>query len=136
MNDEIRELEELVNETLITAESYVENAIPLIEKLSEDFRSIPSTENWNELIQLFEGFAWIIETLNQIDSISELESIVNDNVIWEEYAQAVADLELVIPELKTALEAKDNPLIADLLLHAVVPSFEGMLKKLRVLRGQ
>ena len=73
MKDKNKELQELVDETLITAKGYVEKAIPLIEQLGEDFRSVPSKESWNELIHLFDGFAWIIETVQEIDSLQDLE---------------------------------------------------------------
>lgn len=133
MNDKNRELQELANETLATTEEYLENAIPLIEKLGTDFYRKPNKKNWIELTHLFGGFAWIIETSKEIDSIKELKSIVGNYTIWYEYVQALADLNFVLPELKKALEDQDNTLIADLLIHAVIPSIEDMLAKLREL---
>lgn len=126
MNEKNKELQELVNETLTTTEEYVENAILLIEKLGEDFYSNPSKENYDELINLFDGLTWIIDSLREIDSLKELESTVNEDALWNEYVQSVAALNRVLSELKKALEDKDNPLIADLLLYAVASTFKDM----------
>lgn len=133
-NNKNEEMIEVVNDVLLTANSYVENGIPLIKKLADSFYQQPDRDAWQRLTDLFEGMGWIMETLTQIDSINNLKDIVNDYEIWNEYVQAVSALNEIVPELETALESSDNILIGDLLLYEVTPIFEDMLTKLQILK--
>lgn len=133
-NNKNEEMIEVVNDVLSTANSYVENGIPLIKKLADSFYQQPDRDAWQQLTDLFEGMGWIIETLTQIDSINNLKDILNDYKTWNEYVQAVSELNEIVPELETALESSDNIFIGDLLLYEVTPIFEQMLTKLQILK--
>ena len=124
---------ELVNDTILSSYDYIKNAIPLITKLSDEFYQLPSNSSWKQLTNLFEGIQWIIQTLTQIDSINDLNSIINYEK-WNEYVQAVSQLNEFIPELENSIINKDNILIGDLLLYEIVPTFENMLDKLQLLK--
>lgn len=124
---------ELVNETILSANNYINNAIPLINKLSDEFYQQPDNNSWEQLSNLFEGMQWIIQTLTQIDSINDLNSIINYEK-WNEYVQAVSQLNEIIPEIESSIINKDNILIGDLLLYEIVPTFEEMLNKLQFLK--
>lgn len=124
---------DLVNETIITANDYISNAIPLLTQLAEEFYQQPDKETWTKLNDLFEGVQWIIESLTQIDSIKNLNSIVNNYEIWNEYVQGVSQLSVIIPELESAIIGKDIISIGDMLLYEVMPVFESMFDKLQFL---
>lgn len=124
---------ELVNDTILSSYDYIKNAIPLITKLSDEFYQLPDNNSWKQLTNLFEGIQWIIQTLTQIDSINDLNSIINYEK-WNEYVQAVSQLNEFIPELENSIINKDNILIGDLLLYEIVPTFENMLDKLQLLK--
>lgn len=129
-----KELQELINEVLISKYNYAKRAIPLIENLGENFQEGPSKEDWNSLTDLFEGIGWIIETLEEIDSIKSLDKMVNDYETWNEYVGEVSKLNLILPSLNEDLEGKDNVLIGDMLIGQVAPVFEEMREKLEILR--
>jgi len=124
---------DLVNETIITANDYISNAIPLITQLAEEFYQQPNKETWTKLNDLFEGVQWIIESLTQIDSIKNLSNIVNDYETWNEYVQGVSKLSAIIPQLESSIIAKDIISIGDMLMYEIMPVFESMLDKLQFL---
>ncbi|KNZ42654.1 hypothetical protein [Acetobacterium bakii] len=124
---------DLVNESIITANDYISNAIPLITQLAEGFYQQPDKETWTKLNDLFEGVQWIIESLTQIDTIKNLSNMVNDYETWNEYVQGVSKLSAIIPELESAIIAKDIILIGDMLLYEIKPIFKSMFDKLQFL---
>lgn len=130
MNNKNKELQELVNEILITKNNYIKNSIPLVEKLGKDFYEEPSKQDWDQLTDLFDGIGWIVETLMEIDSIKNLKETIKEYEIWNEYVQTVSELYLIIPKLEKALETKDNTTTGDILSYEVVPTFKDMTIKL------
>lgn len=123
----------LVDETIKSTYEYTENAIPLINKLAEEFYHQPNQKTWMQLTDLFEGIQWIIQSLTQIDSIKELNDIINDYGIWNEYVQEVSKLNNIIPELETAIINEDNILIGDILMYEVTSVFKVIIEKVAFL---
>lgn len=130
----IKEITILVNETIASTYEYIENAIPLINKLAEEFYNQPNQKTWEKLTDLFEGIQWIIQSLTQIDSINNLSDILNDYEIWNEYVQEVFKLNNVIPELENAIISEDNILIGDILMYEVISIFKTMIEKIVFLK--
>jgi len=126
-------LEEMVNESIESAEQYAKNAIPLINKMAEEFYQKPNENTWAQLTDLFEGIQWIIQSLTQINSIESSNDIVSDYGIWDEYVQEISKLNNIIPEIENAILEQDNILIGDMLLYEINPVFETMVEKLGLL---
>lgn len=124
---------EMVNETIMSTEQYAKNAIPIINKLAEEFYQKPNENTWLQLTDLFEGIQWIIQSLTQINLIESSNDIVSDYEIWNEYVQEVSKLNDIIPELENAILNKDNILIGDMLLYEIIPVFEIVVEKLGLL---
>lgn len=121
----------LVKDTISSTEQYLAGAIPQVNALAEEFYQQPGEKTWMKLIDLFEGIQWIIETVVKIDGVRDLNSMVTDYGIWNEYVQAVSELTKVIQELEAAMISKDNVLIGDLLLYEIIPvlgKMEDLLK--------
>ncbi|WP_339179809.1 hypothetical protein [Oceanobacillus sp. FSL W7-1293] len=109
-----------INETLLTAEEYLSNAIPIIEKLSESFYQNPQTGDWNQFQRLTEGLTWISNMLLHIDSLKERPSN------WEDYANLYKDFEAGVNELAESVEANDTTLIADIIQYEIHPVYKGL----------
>lgn len=124
---------EMVNESILSAEQYVSNAIPIINNIAEEFYQRPNDSTWSQLTDLFEGIQWIIQSITQINSIESSSDIVSDYGIWNEYVQEMSKLNNIIPELENAILDKDNILVGDMLLYEIIPVFEVMIDKLRLL---
>lgn len=133
-NTPIEKLKIEVNESLTLTYAYINNAISLIEKLSESFYQNPDDKTWNTLIDLFEGMEWILTTMDQIDSIKNLEQIVNDHSTWNEYVKEVNELMEMIKEMEEAVVSEDNISIGDILMYEIVPIFKNMKSKLEFLK--
>lgn len=124
---------EMVNESILSIEQYAKNAIPIINKIAEEFYQKPKEDTWSQLTDLFEGVQWIIQSLVQINSIENSNDIVSDYEIWNEYVQEVTKFSEIIPELENAVLNNDNVLVGDMLLYEVIPVFEIMVEKLGIL---
>ncbi|MDY0278184.1 MAG: hypothetical protein RBQ97_08870, partial [Acholeplasma sp.] len=123
----------LIKETLKSTFEYISNANSYIGSLAEEFYQFPKQETWKQLINLFEGIQWLIETLIKIDSLNNLQDILLNYTIWNEYVQIITKLSAQISELEKAMQAKDNVLIGDLLMYEILPVFENAEEKLRFL---
>ena len=130
----IEELKIQLDESLTLTYDYINNGISLIERLSESFYQNPDNEAWNTLIDLFEGLEWIITNMNQIDSIQNLESLVTDHEIWNEYVKEVKTLMETIKEMEEAVKDEDNITIGDILMYEIVAIFKDMKSKLEFLK--
>ncbi|WMJ78639.1 MULTISPECIES: hypothetical protein [unclassified Sedimentibacter] len=127
---------EMINESIILAEQYAKNAIPIINRLAEGFYQKPNQNIWSQLTDLFEGIQWIIQSISQINLIEASKDVVSDYGVWNEYVQEVSKLNDIIPELENAILNKDNILIGDMLLYEIIPVFETMTEKLGVLKSE
>ncbi|MBC3805018.1 hypothetical protein GH808_11305 [Acetobacterium fimetarium] len=129
----VQTIENLLNDTILSTYDYIQNGIIVIKPLAEAFYQRPDSESWKKLTQLFEGIQWIIEVLARIDAIRNLDSLVTNYGVWNEYVQAAGELSSIMPVIEEAMVNKDNVLIGDVLLYEIVPIFKKMKEKLQFL---
>ncbi|WP_303866862.1 hypothetical protein [Acetobacterium wieringae] len=123
----------LINDILISSNEYIQNAKKALKHLSEEFYQAPESKSWTDLADFFEGIQWILETISRIDQISNLETIISNYKIWNEYVQNIKGLNEIVRELDDAMKNNDHVLIGDLLQYEVLPIFEGAEHKLGLL---
>ena len=126
----IQNLSELVNDVIYSSYNYIERATPLIEKLSTKFRKGPTEESWNELENLFSGIEWILESYSNIDKYSNLNELISNYYIWNEYVVEIEELRLTLKDFFDAVKNKDSVLISDILVYEINPIFQAMYDKL------
>lgn len=126
MNNERQELKRLIIETIDTTESYLERALPQVKILGKEFYEEPTAENWQDLNDLFEGLEWILETLIEIESVEDLDELIDEHNKWVDYVSIVSQLNRIIPELNGALQFKNNEAVADRLVTEIYPIMEEM----------
>lgn len=124
---------DIVRDNLFTIEEYVEKAVPIIKNLADGFYKGPIEDNVKQISELIEGIGFIFHTFTNIDTMENLNEIVLNREIWNEYAKEVKSLEDILKELELALKADDNTLIGDLLLEKIIPIFKNMKDKLNTL---
>lgn len=129
----IQNIETLVNNTIVSTFNYLNNGIPIVKSLSEEFYQLPGKVTWENLNDFFEGMQWIIETVAKIEPIKNLDKILAHYETWNEYVQLVSELNEIIPQFEDAMVNRDNILIGDLLLYEIIPVFEKMTEKLMFL---
>lgn len=127
---------EIIDNTLIMTNDYVKSAVPLINALAESFYRQPDEQAWTSLDDLLEGVQWIIESLKRIDNFNDLETIINDYKVWNEYVQIVSEFYTIVPLLEQALVVRDYVSVGDQLMYEVVPIFKALAEKLFFLLPQ
>ena len=132
----IQNLSELVNDVIYSSYNYIERATPLIEKLSTKFRKGPTEESWNELDNLFSGIGWILDSYTNIDRYNNLNELVSNYYIWNEYVAEIEKLNLMLTEFFEAVKNKDSVLISDILIYEINPIFQAMYEKLKKMNNE
>lgn len=118
----LKTVKELINETLLSTESYIKRAIPEIETIVDEFYQNPSQQTWEKLKQLIEGIQWIAQVILSIDQFEE--KLAN----WEDYLTNLATLQNELPNLLEALQNQDTVLIGDIIQYEILPIFETLQK--------
>ncbi len=119
----VEDLTQLIGETLRSTSDYLSNAIFQLEPLADAFYKSPEQETWKNLADLIEGITWIMDTVENIDKIKNLDQILADYKIWNNYVYAVRELIAAMPGLDEAMTNQDQVLIGDLLIYEVLPVF-------------
>ena len=132
----IQNLSELVNDVIYSSYNYIERATPLIEKLSTKFRKGPTEESWNELENLFSGIEWILESYSNIDKYSNLNELISNYYIWNEYVVEIEKIRITLPDFLDAVKNKDSVLISDILIYEINPIFQAMNEKLKEMNNK
>ncbi|SHM96640.1 hypothetical protein SAMN05216179_1448 [Gracilibacillus kekensis] len=113
---------EFVNDTLLTAENYLEHGINAIEHLADQFYQTPTQEDWNQFKNFTDGLNWINNVILNIDSLKERPSN------WNDYVKIYHDLENGVRELAEAVEGNDEILIADIINYEIKSIYEKLNK--------
>lgn len=115
---EVRTVSEMLRDVLLTAEEYLEQALPEIELLAAEFYQGPSEESWARFQQLLEGVEW----LNQLVAVIDQNKAKPGN--WQDYTVMVDRLRDELQNLEEALENQDYVVMGDLLNYEIIPCFQ------------
>jgi hypothetical protein len=74
-----------------------------------------------------------LETVKKIDQIANIDAIITNYEVWNEYVQNISGLNTIVFDLNHAMQNHDHVLIGDLLQYEVLPIFENAELKLRLL---
>lgn len=124
---------EFAEEILNTTANYLEDAIPEIQILSDEFYKSPAQESWKKLADLIEGIKWVMDSFVIVDRSNDIESIVKSHETWNLYAKDIHSLREIIGEFEEILRNEDLVSTADILSYEVAPLFKEMLDKLNEL---
>lgn len=106
---------EMLNDILISAESYLSAALPEIDLLVNDLYNNPTEETWGKFSQLIEGLQWLIQMIQTIDQFEQkLEN-------WDNYLMVVGSIQNEVNTLMEAMENMDTVLIADIIQYEIQP---------------
>jgi hypothetical protein len=112
---------ELINDVLLTAEEYIERAMPEIQILIKEFYNTPSSKSWDKFVQLLEGIQWLNQIMTSLEELRERPSN------WMCYIECYRTLQDEMKNLEEALEFKDHVLVADIIQYEIYPVFETLL---------
>ncbi|NLY89965.1 MAG: hypothetical protein GX085_10205 [Firmicutes bacterium] len=115
---EVRTVAGILQDALLTAEEYLEQALPEIETLAAEFYQGPSRESWERFQQLLDGVDW----LNQLVTVIDQNTTKPER--WQDYLAVADRLRDELQNLQEALENRDYVMIGDLLNYEIIPCFQ------------
>jgi hypothetical protein len=124
---------EIIQDVIVSTYDYIENSLPEIRILSNEFYTTPNQEAWGKLVDLFEGITWIMDTFEVIDKNDNIKDIVKSYETWNLYAKDIYSLKELMVEFEEILSSEDLVSIGDILSYEIIPLFESMKEKLNVL---
>ncbi|WP_018931035.1 hypothetical protein [Gracilibacillus lacisalsi] len=122
----MRTKKQFINDLLLSTKSYIDRAVPEIDKLVEEFYDQPTDQTWSNFSRFLEGIQWIIEMITVIDKSDQEVSGLKD------YITSVDSLNSELANLLEAIENQDTILIADLIQFEIFPIFEGLDKLISI----
>jgi len=130
---EVRTVTEILQDALLTAEEYLERALPETESLAGEFYQGPSGETWTKFQQLLEGVEWLNQLLETIDQ----NKLKPEN--WKKYVPVALRFKEELHNLQEALEGRDYVLMGDILLYEITPclkDFKSIIQKNKAYEGK
>lgn len=130
---EVRTVTEILQDALLTAEEYLERALPETESLAGEFYQGPSEETWTKFQQLLEGVEWLNQLLETIDQ----NKLKPEN--WKKYVPVALRFKEELHNLQEALEGRDYVLMGDILLYEITPclkDFKSIIQKNKAYEGK
>ncbi|SRR6056297_1994540 len=110
--------EQIIDEALESGRQYLDEALPEIRVLAEDFYRGPDGPVWEKFGKMTEGLDWLMHLLYSVAANSGLYFNA------ESYRETYIRLGDLLGELSNAVEGKDTVLTADLILHEFAPALE------------
>jgi len=119
----IKTVKEFMNDVLLSAEEYLERAIPEVSALANDFNRVPTSDTWDRFEMLLGGVEWLNDMLKVVCSSKERPSN------WEMYQQMTANMQAELSKLGKAVERKKNNQISAIIKNGLLPIFERLEKE-------
>ncbi|MFS0688503.1 hypothetical protein AB1K89_04505 [Sporosarcina sp. 179-K 8C2 HS] len=128
--DEIKELQvviktekEFMNDVLLSAEEYLQRAIPDVRSLTDAFNRVPTSETWGKFEMLLGGMEWLNDMLKVVCTSNERPSN------WETFHQLKSNMQSELAKLGKAVEKKNSNQISTIIKNGLLPIFERLEKE-------
>lgn len=116
----LRTKKEWLDEMLLEADQYLKRCIPAVQQLAGEFYQGLSNGVWTKLDQLLEGIQWLTQFLNEMKRNNRLYES------WNTQISLAFDFKVPLDDLYEAIENSDSILMADILVHELVPLLEAL----------
>lgn len=121
---------EMTLNSIVSIKDYIEEEKMNIPMLIKALRNESEEESLRGLDIFLEGMSWIIEYFNSIDNVHNLNHIITDYYVWNEYARDIYVLGEIVENLEDYSLDKKNYKVAEILQSKVMPLLNEMLEKL------
>ncbi|TDF93496.1 hypothetical protein E1757_26550 [Paenibacillus piri] len=120
INVEVQTLKQVMDESVISLQSYLDGALLEIKKLADEFYQGAGKESWNKLNQLLEALLWISQTI---------ETVQNKQVYQNasDYKAIAASLREEFANLECALTDQDMVLTGDIIKYEIIAILDQLL---------
>ena len=125
---------ELARDLIISISKTIEELLPDIEVLANDFRKDDASKSsWENLVNIFKSIKWILDAFTTLDSDIELVFIVNDYEKWNYFAKDTYNLREIMVKFQNILLSEDYIYIPEILTDEIIPLLNDMKDKLDIL---
>lgn len=115
-----RTMQEMINDVLLSAEEYLQRAIPEVKILSNQLYDGLNESAWDKIEQLLEGVQWLLH----------MSSIMHDNQVGmqdeEAYFMFTTQLLQHAQVMEEAMNNRDIVLMADIISYEILPLLESL----------
>lgn len=118
----IKTEKEFMNDVLLSAEEYLQRAVPELRTLADDFNRVPTADTWDRFELLIGGADWLNDMLKVVNNSQERPSD------WKTFQKLTSTLQAEVSKLGKALEKKKNREISSILKNGFLPVFEQLEK--------
>ncbi|MDN4606807.1 hypothetical protein [Sporosarcina highlanderae] len=122
--DEIKDLKvviktekEFVNDVLLSAEEYLQRAIPDMSLLVEGFNRVPTSDIWDRFELLLGGMEWLNDMLKVVTNSKERPTN------WELFQQLKSNMQAELLKIRKAMEKKNTNQISTIIKNGLLPFF-------------
>lgn len=116
----LRTKKEWLDEMLLEAAQYLDRGIPAVQQLAGQFYQGVTEGVWVKLDQLLEGMQWLVQLFNEMKQNKALYRT------WNTRISLAFDVKVPLENLNEAMENSDAILIADILVHELVPLIQSL----------
>ena len=124
---------ELARDLIVCISETIEELLPNIEVLANDFRKDATRRSWENLVNTFKSIKWILDAFTTLDSDIELVFIVTDYEKWNCFAKDTYNLREIMVEFQEILLSDDHDYISEILSDEIFPLLKDMKDKLDTL---
>lgn len=124
---------ELAKDLIVYIIETMEEYVPKIQVLANEFYNDATEGTWTKLVDLFEKIKWILDATETLDADNELKYIVNDYELWNLYIKDTYELREIMVDFQDILASDDLNFVPEILYGEIVPLFEDMKEKLEFL---
>lgn len=120
VNVKVQTLKQLLDESVLTMQQYLEGALPEVTKLADEFYQGATKESWDKLTQLFEGLSWVTQNIEVIQTKNQYHNSTA-------YIDISKSLQEELSNLEDALKNGDLVLTGDILKYEIVSILNQLL---------
>lgn len=129
----IKTSRELAKDLIVYIIETIEEYVPEIQILSNEFYNEAAEETWEKLVDLFEKIKWILDATETLDVDREIKYIVSDYKLWNAYVKDTYELREIMVDFQDILANDDLNFVPEILSGEIAPLFEDMKEKLELL---
>ena len=112
-----------MNDVLLSAEEYLQRAIPDVSALADDFNHVPTSDTWERFDMLLGGVDWLNDMLKVVSTSDERPSR------WKTYHQLMSNMQAELLKLRKVVEKKKNNQISKIIKSGLLPIFNELKKE-------
>lgn len=114
----LKSVREFVSDVCLSLATYLERALPEMERLSDSLYQGEKTIGSEESLQLVEGLDWVFQAISTVDQSTKKPAT------WDDVIAKAVVIQNAFQEVVEAMENKDDVLFADIVQYEITPALQ------------